>query len=237
MTKKTLKFTATILVANFLIGTASAAAQNEEPHDSLEKVNRVTFAVNRGLDKVIIRPVAKTYDFIMPKFAKKGVTNFFSNLGDLPTAANDLLQGQGKQAGKDTSRFLLNSTVGVAGLFDVATSAGLEKNHQDFGLTMAKWGYKDSNYLVLPVLGPSSVRDTLGMPVNTAVDPVTYVEVKPDGYKYAAAGLNMVNSRANALPEDEKINAAKDPYAYVRDSYFKKRDCAIKKNQDPKAVC
>ena len=234
MQKNILKFFSAAVLLNTL---GCAANKTSTPTDPIEKVNRVTFAFNRGLDKVIVRPIAVGYDFITPHFVQTGISNFFGNIGSIPTALNDIFQGHGVRAGEDTWRFILNSTLGVAGLFDVAEKLGLPKNHQDFGLTLASWGYKNSSYFVLPILGPSSVRDTLGLPADFMMDLTNYVQSNSDGYLYAATGLNVINSRAAELAKDKTIDESKDPYAYVRDAYFKERNCAIMKNKNPKINC
>src|SRR5262249_8565075 len=131
---------------------------------------------NDAIDRGVAKPVAKGYKKVVPRFARTGVSNLFSNLDTIPTIFNDVLQGKLKQAGHDSGRFLLNTTVGLGGLFDPASAAGMERNEEDFGQTLGKWGVKPGPYLMLPFLGPSTVRDTVAKPVDSYTSPLTYLQ-------------------------------------------------------------
>jgi len=197
-------------------------ASTGNPRDPLEPLNRAVYTFNDGVDALFIRPFAEFYRFIVPEFARTGVSNFFSNLNDVIVAVNSLLQGKLTQAGSDVARLLVNSTVGVLGLFDVATGLGLEKHNEDFGQTLGYWGIGDGPYLVLPFLGPSSLRDTVGWVGDLYVWPITHVE--DDRTRYVLAGVRYVTLRADLLEASRILEtAALDPYAFVRDAYLQRR--------------
>jgi len=202
-----------------LTGCASTQTASTDP---LEGYNRAMYKFNDVVDTAILKPVAKGYDTVVPDGISQAVSNFFSNLNDVTVIINDLLQGKFEQAADDTGRFLLNSTVGVAGIFDVATGAGLPKNNEDFGQTLGSWGVEPGAYVVLPLFGPRNVRDTFGFVGDYFSDPVTYVE--GPGARNALRGTRIVDQRA-ALLKTEKVldEAAFDEYIYVRDAYLQRR--------------
>lgn len=194
-------------------------SKNSIPQDDpFERYNRNAYQFNHDIDRAIIRPIAQGYDFILPSPVKKGVTNFFNNLDEVPTVLNDALQANPKCFVTDIWRLVINTTIGIGGLFDVAEHLGMKKNHQDFGLTLTKWGYKQSAYLVLPFLGPSTVRDTLAIPVNF-VTSVNY-NARPTSFFIYVNGLYWINLRANFLKNDKLIDEAFDPYIFMRDAYL-----------------
>lgn len=194
--------------------------EDEQPIiiDPYEKFNRKMYAFNTALDKAIIRPIAIGYDFIMPDPLQKGVTNAFSNIGEVPNIANDVLQANPKWFLIDAWRLIINTTAGIAGLFDVASSMGLPKHKQTFGITLAKWGYKNSNFLMLPFFGPSTVRDAISFPVNYYTNVINYVEPRQDSY--AITAWQLINTRSNLLLTDNIIKQAFDPYVFIRDAYL-----------------
>ncbi len=219
-----------ILCCCCLLALLSACASNPQqsssavPVDKFEGFNRAMFSFNMTLDRWVLKPVAKGYDYVLPEFAKVGVSNFFGNLGEINNVVNDGLQWKWKSAGVDSSRFLVNSTIGVLGLFDVASKMGLEKSDgEDFGQTLAHWGVKSGPYLVLPFLGPSSIRDGVGTPLNWAFDPVLYVDSM-----YISRGLaatRIVDDRADLLEVEEL--ASGDLYVFMRDAYLQRREYLI----------
>jgi phospholipid-binding lipoprotein MlaA len=217
-----------IFIISFLLCLAGTASAQNKPNDPYEDFNRHMYLFDEVIEKVFFKPLATIYQTVLPSPVRTGVTNAFNNLGMIPTVINDGLQGNGSAAGKDTGRFLINSTAGVGGLVDVAKYANLPQHHSDFGLTMAKWGYKDSNYLVLPFFGPSTVRDALGLPVNYATTIYPYID---DTTSYALYGTNTINTRSNLLNYDNVLKQAYDPYVFVRDAYLQKRKGAIEGNQ------
>jgi phospholipid-binding lipoprotein MlaA len=191
------------------------------PQDPWERWNRGVYKVNVKLDNAIAKPVAKAYVKHMPHPIQTGVSNFFSNL-DTPTVMiNDALQGKFKAAGNDLGRFLLNSTIGIGGILDPASSAGLDHNHEDFGLTLGHWGVHPGPFLELPILGPSDIRDATGKVVDAYTNPRQYVH-----NNYVRYGLwlpDLINTRASLLPLDDTIDHAFDPYAFVRDAFLARR--------------
>ncbi len=210
--------------------TSTAAEVNVDPY---EKFNRRVFAVNMTLDKYIIKPVAHGYDTITPVPIRKGIGNFFANLDMLNTIPNDLLQGKTAYFTADTWRFILNSTLGIGGLFDVATRFGLPKHHEDFGLTLAYWGgdcgLKPQPYLMLPVMGPTTTRDAFGKIPTYATWPFTYID--PQYYNYGAWALSALDKRADLLPADKLVEDSFDPYIFVRSAYLQSRNHQIEKNR------
>ncbi len=161
---------AACLVAGLLMWGAPALA-DETPGDPFESFNRAMFAVNEGIDMVAMKPIAQAYDFVVPLPAKAGVGNFFGNILDFRNVLNNALQGKGGDAGTDLARLLINSTIGIFGLFDVASELGLERHDEDFGQTLAVWGWTDSDFLFWPIIGPRTVRDTGGWVVDAYTDP------------------------------------------------------------------
>jgi phospholipid-binding lipoprotein MlaA len=155
-----------------------------------------------------------------------GVSNVFNNLDNVPTVINDALQGKFRQAGHDSARFLLNSTLGLAGLFDPASAAGLESNDEDLGQTLGKWGIKSGPYLVLPILGPSSVRDTFARAADTYMEPVYYLE--DDSTRYIIRVIELIDMRASLLDLDSQLGRSYDPYAFVRNAWLQRREYQVK---------
>lgn len=192
--------------------------------DPYEGFNRAIFGFNNGLDRYILKPVAKGYRFIAPGFVEKGVSNFFSNLTEIRNLLNAGLQGKGVKSLHYTGRFLVNSTVGLFGLFDVASSMGLEKlDGEDFGQTLASWGVGSGPYLVLPILGPSSFRDGVGIPADMYADPINYVE--DDDTRTGLTVGKVINTRAGLLDAEELITG--DKYIFIRDAWIQRREFLI----------
>lgn len=191
--------------------------------DPFERINRVVFSFNDKFDIYFMKPIAELYNAIMPKPLNKGVHNFLNNLNELPVIANDILQLNFYQMAKDASRFAINSTMGIGGLFDIAGRMRLPYFQNDFGLTLARWGYKDSSYLVLPFLGSNTIRDGLGIPVDYFEFSV-YPYVKPTARRYQLLGLFFVDYRANLLQYESVLEeAAIDKYVFMRNAYMQHR--------------
>ena len=210
------------LLAAVQAGVLGGCASSGSAKDPAEGFNRAMFAFNEGLDTVVIKPVAKGYDVAMPIPARTGVGNFFGNIADIFIAVNDLLQGKPSDAGSDVGRFLVNSTAGILGFIDVASEMGLDKHEEDFGQTFGRWGAESGAYVVLPFFGPRTVRDTGGLVLDVATDPVSNIRHVPTRNSFVA--LRIVNDRAALLPADKVIEeAALDKYAYVRDAYLQRR--------------
>lgn len=210
----------TIIAVLCLSFAGCAYAQNNNI-DPYETFNRHVYNFNDFIDKILLKPMATAYQKVLPSPARTGVTNFFNNLDLIPTVFNDALQGNSYCVGRDSWRFLINSTVGIGGLFDVAKHIYLPPHHEDFGLTLAKWGYHNSSYLMLPLLGPSTVRDTLGLPIDYGTNVYPYVD---DTTSYVAYGTRAINTRANLLHYDGVLKQAFDPYVFVRNAYMQKRE-------------
>ena len=191
------------------------------PQDPWESWNRGVYKVNDKLDRAVAKPVAKTYVRVVPAAIRTGVSNFFANL-DTPTVmVNDALQGKFLAAANDLGRFVLNSTVGLGGLLDPATPAGLARNDEDFGQTLGHWGVHPGPFVELPLLGPSDLRDAPAKLVDSYTNPRQYV--RNSYVKYGLYLTYLVDKRATLLPLDETLNRVFDPYAFVRDAYLQRR--------------
>lgn len=197
-------------------------ASTGNPRDPLEPINRGIYHFNDGVDHLVIKPAAELYKGVLPQFARTGVSNFFSNIGDVIVALNNLLQGKFVEAVSDVGRIAVNTTAGLLGVIDVATEIGLEKHNEDFGQTLGYWGIPDGPYLVIPILGPSSARDAVGLVGDWKASPITYVD--PNRDRNALYGLWFVSRRSELL-ETSKIleTAALDPYEFLRDAYLQRR--------------
>ena len=205
-----------------LAGCASAPPDYvTQTKDPWEKMNRAIYGFNDTLDKAVVRPVATTYTRAMPEPARNRFHAFLGNLAEPVTMVNDLLQGKLKQTAEDTGRFLLNSTVGLLGFFDVAKHVGLAKHDEDFGETLAHWGVPSGPYLVLPVFGPSTVRDTGGRVVDIYADPPK--EDMPARYRNAVVVMDGLDTRVGLMQVNASIDSAYDPYTFVRDAYLQNR--------------
>jgi phospholipid-binding lipoprotein MlaA len=216
---------AAVLLAASLAGCASAPQRTAHPRDPIEGFNRSVYAFNKGLDKVVLTPVAKGYNFL-PAIVRRSVGNFFSNLGDVMIGVNNLLQGKGAAGASDISRFAFNSTFGLLGFVDVATSAGLEKHNEDFGQTFGKWGVGSGAYVVLPFFGPSTARDTVGLAGDLLTDPLRLID--PQSARYQVVGGRLVSRRSEFLDVQDIVKAAgKDEYAVVREFYLNRRDSLV----------
>jgi phospholipid-binding lipoprotein MlaA len=218
-------------VVLFMTGCATTN-QNTSANDPLERYNRAMYKFNDAVDTAIIKPVAKGYDTVVPDPISQGVGNFFSNLDDITVIINDLLQGKFYQAYRDTHRFVLNTTVGVAGIFDVASLSGLNKNDEDFGQTLGVWGAEPGAYVVLPFFGPRNVRDTFGLVGDMFTDPVMYVD--GDDARFALIGTRVIDTRASLLKAEKVLDeAATDEYSYVRDAYMSRREYLVYDGNPP----
>jgi phospholipid-binding lipoprotein MlaA len=220
------------LVTTVVVLTGCASSETRDPRDPIEPLNRAVYEFNDALDKVLIKPLAKGYRAILPAPVDKGITNFFSNLDDVGSAINNLLQFKLTRAASDTGRVLVNSTVGVLGFFDVASNMNLEKYGEDFGQTLGAWGVGPGPYIVLPVLGPSGGRDAVGLVVDWYTDPVTYVD--PARLRYGLIALRAVDKRADLLGASRVVEeAALDEYEFTRDAYLQKRQSEVYDGNPP----
>lgn len=212
---------------------ATHAAAGDNPKDPYEGFNRAMFSVNEAIDTVVAKPLATGYDAAAPLPVKAAVGNFFGNVSDLFIGVNNGLQGKGSDGLSDFGRLLINSTVGIFGLFDVASEIGFDKHDEDFGQTFARWGASDGGYVFLPVFGPRTVRDTFGLAVDMVADPVSYVDTVAT--RNSARFVRFVDIRASLLPSDKVVEeAALDKYSYIRDAYLQRRRSQIYDGRPPR---
>ncbi|WP_298623343.1 VacJ family lipoprotein [uncultured Legionella sp.] len=196
------------------------------PIDPYESFNRKVHNFNMAIDATLLKPPAKLYVTVVPAVVRKGVNNAFNNLDMLPTIANDILQAKGKWAIRDTWRFTINSTLGVAGIFDVASKFGLPPHYNDLGLTFAKWGDKNSPYLVIPFIGPSTIRDGTGWLFQFALwSPYVYMD--NDALAFGLIGLRYLDLRSQLFETERLMNEALDKYSFIRDAYLQHRNYLI----------
>jgi phospholipid-binding lipoprotein MlaA len=215
---------ALVLAAGLALSGCATTANN--PVDPYEGFNRAVFTFNDNADKYVLKPVATGYKTVTPSFVQTGIGNFFANLGDVWTAANNFLQGKGNDGMSDVSRVAVNTTFGIFGLIDVASMSGLPKHNEDFGQTLGTWGVGSGPYLMLPLLGPSTVRDTAGLPLDFLGDPLHYKE--PIYIRNIADGLRIVDKRASLLDASNLLeDAALDRYEFIRDGYLQQRQNKI----------
>ncbi|MCP3715598.1 VacJ family lipoprotein [Paraburkholderia sp. CNPSo 3281] len=209
-----------------LVTSGCATGPDRKPGDPFEPANRAIFTFNDKLDTYIAQPVAKGYQKVTPQPLRQAITNFFSNIGDVDNFANNVLQLKITDAVEDLMRIAMNTTFGLGGLIDFATAAGLPKHHQDFGLTMGHYGMPAGPYLVLPLFGPSSVRDGIGMAVDVKFNVINYFEPAVRNPMYLA---QFISARADLLGATDLLKqAALDPYSFVRDAYRQQRESLIR---------
>jgi len=225
--------------AGALIALAGCATTGGDPRDPWEPVNRVTFEFNDGVDRAFFKPIAEGYRFVMPGPARTAVTNFFSNLNDPWVALNQLMQGKVRLAIDDFGRFVWNSTIGLLGLIDVASDMGLPKHKEDFGQTLGVWGVDFGPYFVIPILGPSSVRDGTGLIADAFAFLPWQIPKWADfnhrvTWQWSLTGLDLIQTRANLLDASNILEeAALDRYTFVRDAYFQRRRYLIYDGDPP----
>ena len=202
-----------------------------DPRDRFERVNRGIYAFNVKIDHAVLRPTARAYVKITPRPVRTGVSNFLSNLTYTTTIVNDFLQGQWRHGASDTARLVVNSLFGVAGIFDVATPSGLDRNYADFGQTMGKWGVHSGPYVMLPFLGPSTVRDAIGLLPDEYTTIRAYI-INPY-VRWGLFSLDVVDRRTGLLDEDKILDRSYDPYAFLRNVYLQRRDYQVHGDQSP----
>lgn len=214
--------TAAAAVTLALLGGCATTGAGGDPRDPYEPMNRAIYKFNDEFDKAIAKPVAEAYRAFVPDVVRTGVGNFFSNINDVLVALNNTLQGKIPDAINDLGRVAVNTTLGVLGFRDVATELGVPKNNEDFGQTLGRWGFRDGPYIVLPILGPSSVRDTFGWVGDIYTSPL--VGVDNVNLRNSLIGLRFVTVRADLLEASAILEtAALDPYEFVRDAYLQRR--------------
>jgi phospholipid-binding lipoprotein MlaA len=225
----------TLLSITLLLGALGGCASTGkalDPRDPWEPMNRAIYRFNDKFDQYVFNPVARGYQAVTPSWVDTGVSNFFDNLRDIPNALNNFLQGKPIESMSDLGRFTINSTIGLLGFIDVATPIGLKHHNEDFGQTMAVWGIPSGNYLVLPILGPSTIRGTVGWVGDFLTDPYYYVK---DGNTYYALMLtDAIDTRADLLGASRILEQATfDPYTFHRETYFQRRQNLIYDGHPP----
>ena len=216
-------------IITFILILTSFNISSDEVNDPFEELNRKTFEFNEKLDSTILRPTSEVY-YKFPTKVKTGVTNFFNNLEEIDTSVNQLLQGKPKKALNDMTRFIINSTIGIAGLFDVASKMGLERHEEDFGQTLAVWGVPEGPYIMLPFLGPSTLRDTASLPVSSFLS-VPFHMTDTDA-NIALKSIDALETRERLLEVESLISG--DKYSFVKDAYNQSMDYEIKDGIDVK---
>ena len=220
-----LRAAAAVLIAILAAGCAATPGRTT-PDDRWEGLNRKVYKFNDAVDRAALKPVAKGYRAITPRWMRIGIGNLLGNLEYPSTVVNQFLQGKPKLGLRDTGRFLLNSTLGIAGIFDIATAIGLEANDEDLGQTLAVWGVGSGPFLNLPFFGPSTLRDAPTRVVDFFFDPITYID-PPWEVVWGERVLDVVHSRAELLPLDGTLQRTYDPYAFIRDSWIQQREFSI----------
>ncbi|MES2024363.1 MAG: VacJ family lipoprotein [Pseudomonadota bacterium] len=216
----------TLVLVSALFLSGCATTNTNTPGDPLEGFNRTMFDFNDTVDRVALKPVATAYQDVLPSFAQTAIGNFFGNLGDVWTMVNNFLQGKGEAGMSDVMRVAVNSTFGLGGMLDIASEAGIPKHKEDFGQTLGSWGVQSGPYVVLPLFGPSTVRDTAALPVDFYGDVWTYVDsipVRNSGYVVRA-----IDQRASALGATNLLeDIAIDRYSFVRSAYLQRRESLV----------
>jgi phospholipid-binding lipoprotein MlaA len=227
-----MKITASLALLLLASGCATVSGPTS-PKDPWESYNRGMFEVNDTLDHAVLKPVAQGYEAVTPAFVRAGLNNFFENLYDVGTGLNNILQGKPAQGAGDLARFAVNSVIGILGLWDVATPMGLEKHEEDFGQTLAVWGVPSGPYFIIPLLGPSTVRDAPARYVDPSI--LYYRGIDDIATRYTVYGVDTVRTRANVLKAEKILDeAALDKYLFVRDSWLQRRRNQIYDGNPPK---
>ncbi|WP_371871850.1 MlaA family lipoprotein [Pontibacterium sinense] len=215
-----------VLVSGLMMTSPAVLADGHEI-DPWEGYNRVMFGFNEGLDKYALKPITLGYKAITPDLVETGVSNFFDNISDVGSLLNNVLQAKFEAAGEDLARVSFNTTFGLGGVLDVATPMGIEEHNEDFGQTLGYWGMSSGPYLVLPLFGPSNVRDTGGLIVDSITSPISNIE--DDSARYAVIGLQAIDTRSGLLEAEKLITG--DRYTFIRDAYLQRREFSINDGQ------
>ena len=230
---KTFSALALATLAFVLLAGCATVSGPGNPRDPWERYNRTVFKLNDAVDRAVVKPIARGYVAVVPRAARTGVNNFFSNLGDVVTMANNLFQLKINSAASDGARVLVNSTIGVLGLVDVASKMGLPKHYEDFGQTLGWWGVSSGPYFMLPLLGPSTVRDAFGRVVDRPFTATNYID--ETATRYGVAALGAIDLRANLLDAGSVVEeAAIDRYSFLRDAFLQRRENAVYDGKPPK---
>ena len=214
-----------LLLLSALSACATTGTRASDPRDPFETINRASYAVNDGLDRALVKPAAKVYKTVMPQFVQTGVSNVFSNAKYPVTLVNNALQGKLSAAANDAGRFLLNSTVGLGGWLDPATAAGLDRNDEDFGQTFGVWGIGPGPYFVIPLFGPTTLRDGFGSIADDFAEPRSYLD--DSRTRWSLWAVDKFETRVRLLDADTVLERSGDPYAFVRSAYLQRREFQV----------
>ncbi len=224
---------AVLTLAGVMTLSGCASFRTAAPGDPIEPINRGIYSFNSTFDHYLFKPIAKGYDFVVPGPIKTGVTNVFQNVSDVQSLVSDALQLKGAKFGDDLGRVMLNTTFGIAGIFDLATPMGIERGNEDIGQTLGYWGIGAGPYLVIPFLGPSSLRDAVGRYGDAQINPVSFVSSVP--VRNSLTGLSVVDSRVGLFPAEDLLNqAALDKYTFLRSAYLQRRQSLVLDGKRPK---
>jgi phospholipid-binding lipoprotein MlaA len=222
-----------LAAAGLALAAGCATTADSDPRDPWEPTNRAIYRFNETVDEAIAKPVATAYRDVLPEEVRSRVRNFFANIGDLFIGVNNVLQGKFQDGIEDWARFVFNSTFGLLGIHDVASDMGIEKHNEDFGQTFGRWGAADGPYLILPILGSSTVRDGLGTAVDLYTDPVG--DFRPIRLRNSAVALRLTNTRADLLDASRILEEASlDKYVFQRDAYLQRRRNLIYDGSPPR---
>jgi phospholipid-binding lipoprotein MlaA len=220
-------------LAGVMLLSGCASFRTAAPGDPIEPINRGIYSFNSTFDHYLFKPVAKGYDAVLPNPVKAGVSNVFQNLSDAQSVVSDALQLKGAKLGDDLGRVLLNSTFGIAGLFDLATPLGIERGNEDMGQTLGYWGVPAGPYLVMPFLGPSSLRDVVGRYGDSKINPTSFVSSVP--VRNSLTGLSVIDARVGLFPAEALLNQASlDRYTFLRSAYLQRRQSLVLDGKRPK---
>lgn len=215
-----------------VLALAGCATTGERTRsDPIEPFNRGVYKFNDALDRAVLKPTAKAYVKVMPEWARTGVGNFFMNLKGPGTIINQVLQGKFREAGQDTARFLLNTTFGLGGVIDVASMNELPQHDEDFGQTLGRWGVPPGPYLMLPFLGPATLRDGPSKIADNFLEPFYWYDYGSE--RWISLGLSFIDDRARLLPLDDTLAETYDPYAFIRDAYLQRRQYLVYDGDPP----
>jgi phospholipid-binding lipoprotein MlaA len=228
-----LRLLALLLAATLSLAGCASLPQGEQPdpRDHFERFNRSVYIFNTKLDHAVLRPVARGYVKITPLPVRTSVHNFVENLAYSRTIVNDFLQGKLQDGASDTLRLIINTVFGLGGLFDTATRAGLDRHHTEFGQTLGIWGVHSGSYLVLPLFGPSTVRDAIALVPDEYLTPSPYI--RPTYVPYALSAIQIIDLRVGLLDTDKLLDSSYDPYVLVRSVYLQRRDYLIHGDASP----
>ena len=221
----------TLLALLLASGCVSVPPEERVAHDPWEGPNRAVYTINDAVDRATLRPVARVYNKVLPEPVRQGVTNFSRNLYVPRSSINSFLQGKPRDGVSEMFRFVINSTFGIGGLFDIASRNGLEAKDEDFGQTAAVWGIPQGPFVMLPFLGPQTLTDTILFPLDIGSDPLYYYEVR--SYRDPVTVWRIVNLRARLLPLEDMLADSPDPYVTVRESWLQNREFQIYDGNPP----